>query len=127
MNLDQGAFATKDFETGEVSVSEKTLAWKLSPQTAVRIHRAVPEIGERMAVTVMTFDSAGGLMNRCAFVEGRPELSTGEQGEGAIQAKEAAAKKAVDAAESATVDVEPEPVKSNDAEEDESASLDDEE
>lgn len=109
VNLDQGASATKDFETGEESVSEKTLAWKLSPQTAVRIHRAVPEIGERMAVTVMTFDSAGGLMNRCAFVEGRPELSTGEQGEAAIQAKEAAAKKAADAAESATVEAEPEP------------------
>ncbi len=113
VNLDQGAATTRDFETGKESVSEQTLAWKLSPQTAVRIHRAVPAIGERMAVTVMTFDSAGGLMNRCAFVEGRPELSTGEQGEAAIQAKEAAAKKAADAAESATVDAEPEPDRSD--------------
>lgn len=113
VNLDQGATAIRDFETGKETVSETTLAWKLSPQTAVRIHRAVPEIGKRMAVTVMTFDSAGGLMNRCAFVEGRPELSTGEQGEAAIQAKEAAAKKAADAAESATVEAEPESTNSD--------------
>ena len=125
VKLDQGAAATRDFETGKVTVSEQKLAWKLSPQTAVRIHRAVPAIGEKMAVTVMTFDSAGGLMNRCAFVEGRPELSTGEQGEAAIQAKEAAAKKAADAAESATVETEPEPATSDEAAGDEEASSED--
>ncbi len=125
VNLDQGAETTKDLETGKETVSERTLAWKLSPQTAVRIHRAVPAIGDRMAVTVMTFDSAGGLMNRCAFVEGRPELSTGEQGEAAIQAKEAAAKKAADAAESATVDAEPEPLRSDETSESEGSDFED--
>lgn len=126
VNLDQGAFAAKDLETDKETVSEKTLAWKLSPQTTVRIHRAVPAIGERMSVTVMTFDSTGGLMNRCAFVEGRPELSTGEQGEAAIREKEAAAKKAADAAGAVTVDAEPEPDTSDGAAEDSETPLDDE-
>lgn len=126
VNLDQGAAYTKDFETDEEKVSDKTLAWKLSPQTAVRIHRSVPQVGARMAVTVMTFDSAGGLVNRCAFVEGRPELSTGEQGEAAIQEKEAAAKKAADAAETATVE-EAEPTESEESSSGSDASGDEEE
>ena len=126
VNLDQGAAYTKDFETNKEKVSDKTLAWKLSPQTAVRIHRSVPQVGARMAVTVMTFDSAGGLVNRCAFVEGRPELSTGEQGEAAIQEKEAAAKKAADAAETATVE-EAEPTESEESSSGSDASGDEEE
>ena len=76
--LDQGLFKVRDIETGESHTEQKFLEWKMSPQTAVRIQRAVPEIGENMAVTVMTFDAAGNLKNRCAFAENRFEVNSGE-------------------------------------------------
>ncbi|MBO6167270.1 MAG: hypothetical protein J6P13_02835 [Kiritimatiellae bacterium] len=106
--LDQGDMYDKDYSTGETSVAHKTLEWKLSPKTAARIYRAVPSIGERMAVTVMTFDAAGSLKNRCAFVEGRPEVNTGELAATVGSDKEEAARKAAAAAEAveAEVDVE---------------------
>ena len=100
VKLDQGVVATTDFETKEEKVSPSVLDWHLSPKTAVRIHRAMPSIGERMSVTVMTFDTSGDLRNRCAFTEGRPEINTGEQGAGALAEQEAArAKKAAEAAD----------------------------
>jgi len=76
--LDQGLDKIRDVETGESHTEQKFLEWKISPQTAVRIQRAVPEIGENMAVTVMTFDAAGNLKNRCAFAENRFEVNSGE-------------------------------------------------
>ncbi len=76
--LDQGQIKIRDVETGESHTEQKFLEWKISPQTAVRIQRAVPEIGENMAVTVMTFDAAGTLKNRCAFAENRFEINSGE-------------------------------------------------
>lgn len=76
--LDQGLVKTRDVETGESHIDPKFLEWKVSPQTAVRIQRAVPEIGENMSVTVMTFDAAGNLKNRCAFAENRFEINSGE-------------------------------------------------
>ncbi|MBR1920913.1 MAG: hypothetical protein IJ829_02775 [Kiritimatiellae bacterium] len=76
--LDQGLVKVRDVETGESHVNPKFLEWKVSPQTAVRIQRAVPEIGANMAVSVMTFDAAGNLKNRCAFVENRFEINSGE-------------------------------------------------
>ena len=76
--LDQGLVKIRDVETGESHTEQKFLEWKVSPQTAVRIQRAVPEIGENMAVTVMTFDAAGNLKNRCAFAENRFEVNSGE-------------------------------------------------
>ena len=76
--LDQGIVKIRDVETGESHTEQKFLEWKISPQTAVRIQRAVPEIGENMAVTVMTFDAAGNLKNRCAFAENRFEINSGE-------------------------------------------------
>lgn len=100
VDLDQGIISSRDFETGETKEEQKTLQWKLSPQTAVRIHRAVPAIGERMSVTVMTFDATGGLQNRCAFAEGRSEINTGEQGAAVLAAQgEDLAKKAAEASE----------------------------
>ena len=69
--LDQGLVKIRDVETGESHIEPKVLQWTLSPQTAVRIQRAVPELGENMAVSVMTFDAAGNLKNRCAFTENR--------------------------------------------------------
>ena len=89
VRLDQGVVSVVDFETKEERVESKTLAWRLSPKTAVRIHRAMPSIGERMSVTVMTFDASGELKNRCAFAEGRPEINTGEQGVGALAEQDA--------------------------------------
>lgn len=100
VNLDQGVVAIRDFETGETKQESKTLEWRMSPKTAVRIHRAVPAIGERMSVTVMTFDASGGLQNRCAFAEGRSEINTGEQGTAVLAAQEEdLAKKAAEASD----------------------------
>lgn len=76
--LDQGLVKIRDVETGESHIEPKVLQWTLSPQTAVRIQRAVPELGENMAVSVMTFDAAGNLKNRCAFTENRFEINSGE-------------------------------------------------
>ncbi len=76
--LDQGLVKIRDAETGESHTEQKFLEWKISPKTAVRIQRAVPEIGENMSVTVMTFDAAGNLKNRCAFAENRFEVNSGE-------------------------------------------------
>ena len=125
VDLDQGDAIERDFDTGKEKVITKSLAWTLSPQTAVRIHRAVSAADKPMAVTIMTFDASGDLKNRCAFFEGRPELTTGEQAAAAIKEKTEAAKKAVDAAETVTVDAEP--AESSNGEEGESASSSDEE
>jgi len=76
--LDQGLIKIRDIETNDSHTEQKFLEWKISPQTAVRIQRAVPEIGDNMAVTVMTFDAAGNLKNRCAFAENRFEVNSGE-------------------------------------------------
>lgn len=95
--LDQGEKRVKDYSTGETSIEKKPLEWKLSPKTAVRIHRALPDIGERMSVTVMTFDASGALRNRCAFAEGCSEVNTGELGPASVAAADDAAKKAAEA------------------------------
>lgn len=104
VKLDQGKLSTVDPVSGAVQTSEKILDWRLSPQTAVRIHRAKPAIGERMSVSVMTFDETGALRNRCAFAEGRSEVNTGEQGIVAQEAKDDLAKKAAEAAETVEAD-----------------------
>lgn len=95
--LDQGLVSVKDFESGEMKVEKRLLEWRLSPQTAVRIGRAVPEVGEKLSVTVMTFDASGALKNRCAFTEGRPEVNTGEMGPTSAKEKEEIAKRAAEA------------------------------
>lgn len=103
--LDQGLVTIKDLETGATKVEPKTLDWRLSPQTAVRIHRALPAIGKRMSVTVMTFDASGALQNRCAFAEGRSEINSGELGEAVLEAQsEDLAKKAAEASETEAVE-----------------------
>ena len=77
--LEQGMVAEiKNFDTGEVGSVAKTLEWKMSPNCAVRIHRSVPSVGERMSVAVMTFDAAGELSNFRSFSEGRREVNSGE-------------------------------------------------
>ena len=103
--LDQGLKQVKNFATGEVTVENKPLEWKLSPRTAVRIHRALPSIGERMSVTIMTFDAAGELKNRCAFAEGREDVNSGELAPSVKRDREALAKQAAAAAETVAVEV----------------------
>ena len=81
VNIDQGMCTRQEFDDDgrQKDIVEKgTLAWHLSPQTKVRIDRAVPAIGERMSVHTMTFDAAGVLQNERAFSEGRAEVNSGE-------------------------------------------------
>ena len=108
VKLDQGRILVRDFETGENKEEDKFLDWKLSPQTAVRIHRALPAIGERMSVTVMTFDAAGELRNRCAFAEKLMEVNSGELGPVLNKDSADLAKRAAEAAETTDGDVEEE-------------------
>ena len=115
VRLDQGRRIVKDYATGENHQEEKTLDWKLSPQTAVRIHRAMPSIGEKMAVTIMTFDASGELKNRCAFTEHTVEVNSGELGPTSKKDREEIAKKAAEATETVTVDAEPQESKDADA------------
>ena len=96
VRLDQGRHIVMDYATGESHEEEKTIDWKLSPQTAVRIHRAMPSIGEKMAVTIMTFDASGELRNRCAFTEHTVEVNSGELGPTSKKDREEIAKKAAE-------------------------------
>ena len=100
--LDQGAVRIKDFETGESRTENKVLDWKLTPRTAVRIHRSMPAIGDKMSVSVMTFDEAGNLRNECAFAENTVEVNTGEIGPTSKKEREELAKRAAEAAKKDT-------------------------
>lgn len=88
MRLDKGQVSrpeVQDDGSTKDSVAAEYLDWHLSVGTYVQINRAVPAIGERMSVSVMTFDPAGTMKNNFAFAEGRGEVNTGElvaQGEG---------------------------------------------
>lgn len=100
VRLDQGLVANKDFGTGAVTKEAKFLDWKLSPQTAVRIHRAnIPHSKSgRQAVTVMTFDASGALHNRCAFADNMVEVNSGELGPTSKKEREELAKRAAEIA-----------------------------
>ncbi len=76
--LDQGLIRQKNFETGEETDVPKTLAFSLSPQCAIKIFRAKSEIGGRMVVSMMTFNPAGEMLNRCVFAENRANVNSGE-------------------------------------------------
>lgn len=54
------------------------LDWHLSVDTRVQINRAVPAVGKRLSVSIMTFDASGALKNNFAYAEGRSEVNTGE-------------------------------------------------
>ncbi len=103
--LDQGRIFVKDFETGENKIEDKVLDWKLSPQTAVRIHRAMPAIGEKMSVTVMTFEASGELKNRCAFSEKTVEVNSGELGPTSKKDREDLEKQAAEATETVAAEI----------------------
>ena len=118
VRLDQGRVIVKDFVTGESQEVSKTIDWKLSPRTAVRIHRAMPAIGEKLSVSVMTFDISGSLRNRCVFTENTAAVNSGEIGpaaRGGRDEKDKNAAAASAASESVDVDVEVEPEADGDA------------
>ena len=98
--LDQGLVEVKNYETGVSTIEPKSLDWKISPQTNVRIHRAVPKLGEKLAVTTMTFDASGVLCNSCSFLEEHFEVNTGETAPMAKERKAELAKKAQEDSES---------------------------
>ena len=128
VRLDQGRIQIKDYGTGEVKLEDKFLDWKLSPRTAVRIHRAKPAIGEKLAVTVMTFDERGDLKNRCAFTEKTVEVNSGELGPTSKKDREELAKRAASVAEmeaEAVSDSDAEDAGSDDGEETPAAADDD--
>lgn len=104
VKLDQGCFSYRDLGTGEMKVEEKTLDWKLSPRTVVRIYRGKNDLGSNLSVTVITFDARGDLKNRCAFTEHCIEVNSGELGPTSKKDREALAKRAADM--SRTEDVE---------------------
>ena len=109
VELDQGRVVVKDMTTGEGHEEEKTLLWKLSPKSVVRIHRAVPAVGKRRAVSVMTFDKDGDLRNRCVFAEHAVEVNSGEIGPVSQKEREELERRAAEATAAAndtvTVDI----------------------
>ncbi len=105
VELDQGCFLVKDYATGETHQEERKLSWTLSPKTTVRIHRAIPALGEKMAVTIMTFDAAGNMKNRCAFVENTVEVNSGELCASMEKAREQLSTKASEADDTVTEEV----------------------
>lgn len=78
VTLDQGIVQDKNFETGEVRDVPKSLDFSLSPQCAVKIFRRKAAIAGRMIVSVMTFNPAGYILNRCVFAENRANVNSGE-------------------------------------------------
>jgi hypothetical protein len=124
--LDQGLVKVTDVETGESHINPKFLEWKMSPQTAVRIQRAVPTLGKNMSVSVMTFDAAGTLKNRCAFAENRFEINSGELAPSNKSAQADLVKKAAEAT-SETAAVEATETEASDSGDDSKASSDSDE
>lgn len=96
VKLDQGCFAYRDLGTGETKFEEKTLDWKLSPRTTVRIYRGKNDLGKNLSVSVITFDARGDLKNRCAFTEHCIEVNSGELGPTSKKDREDLAKRAAD-------------------------------
>lgn len=78
VTLDQGLVQDKNFETGEVKDVPKTLDFSLSPQCAIKIFRRKAAVAGRMIVSMMTFNPAGYILNRCAFAENRANVNSGE-------------------------------------------------
>lgn len=121
VKLDTGLWETIDLETKEKTAEQRFAEFKLSPKTAVRIHRMMPEIGTDMSVTTMTFDANGQRRDRYWFAENHHE-TTGSDIASDDEEKEAeeAAKKAAEASETEAVDVDVE----DDAESDDSGDSD---
>lgn len=100
-HLDNGLAEVMDYDANQVKIEHKFLEWKISPYTAARIFRKVPELGKNLAVSVMTFNANGELVNRCSFTEGRHEVNTGDQGPATARDRALAEKKLQEAAAAA--------------------------
>ncbi len=136
VSLDAGeryVLESQDDGTLKEVAEAKTLDWHLSVSTRVQINRAVPRIGTRMSVAIMTFNSMSQMKNHFAYTEGRPEVNTGELVvEVTSDDKSDAAKRAAEATTDEAVDeselVEDTPADESSAESsDDTSSSDDEE
>lgn len=81
VTLDQGIERKKEVgDNGAMIEKEvpRTLEFGLFPQYEVKIFRRTAEVGGRMIVSMMTFDQAGEMKNRCAFAEGLAIVNSGE-------------------------------------------------
>ncbi len=78
VKLDVGLWEAIDLDTREKTTEHRYADWLLSPKTAVRIHRAVPAVGENLAVTIMTFDTNGDRKDRYWFAENHHETTGSE-------------------------------------------------
>lgn len=81
VTLDQGVERKKEVgDNGSMIEKDvpRTLEFGLFPQYEVKIFRRAAEVGGRMIVSMMTFDQAGEMKNRCAFAEGLAIVNSGE-------------------------------------------------
>lgn len=104
VKLDTGLWETIDLDTHEKKSEQRFADWKLSPKTAVRIHRAVPAIGDNLAVTIMTFDSNGDRRDRYWFAENHFETTGSEHAKVENDNSEEDAKRAADASDTVAVE-----------------------
>lgn len=105
VKLDTGLWETLDLDTKEKTSEQRFADFKLSPKTAVRIHRMMPEIGQNMAVTTMTFDANGDRKDRYWFAENHHETTGSDIISDDDKESEEAARKAAEAADTESVDV----------------------
>ena len=101
VNVSRGVvMRTEIDEDGKVQHVAETpnLEWRLSPGTRVQINRAVPAVGEKMSVSVMTFAADGSLKNHFAYVEGLAAVNSGELVAASKEESDKLAKRAAEAA-----------------------------
>ena len=101
VNVSRGVvMRTEIDEDGKVQHVAETpvLEWRLSPGTRVQINRAVPAIGEKMSVSVLTFGADGALKNHFAYVEGLAAVNSGELVAASKEESDKLAKRAAEAA-----------------------------
>ena len=122
--LDQGILAERNFETGDVVEKVKELEFVLSPQCSIKIFRARSKLSGRMAVSMMTFDSAGVMKNRVAFAEGLSNVNSDKLVVSTQDADKAAAKNKADE-ETETVEVKTEKEEDDEVKKEEKKSDDD--
>ena len=104
VKLDTGLWETLDLDTKEKTSEQRFADFKLSPKTAVRIHRMMPEIGQNMAVTTLTFDANGDRKDRYWFAENHHETTGSDIIAEDDKESEEAARKAAEAADTEAVD-----------------------
>lgn len=101
VNVSRGVvMRTEIDEDGKVQHVAETpnLEWRLSPGTRIQINRAVPAVGERMSVSVMTFAADGTIQNHFAYVEGLAAVNSGELVAASKEESDKLAKRAAEAA-----------------------------